>query len=156
MFNFFNSHPFPIFYFRSIYFRFVVKISYPILFEPILKDRIWGGEKLHTVLGKQKLCNSIGESWEVSNVPENVSIVANGAYKNSSLDDLIKAEVEDFLDHKNLNLDVPEFSELIPTAENIAIVIWKKLRLFIDKNKDLEVVLYETNRNYVSFKGEGI
>lgn len=69
------------------------------------------------------------------------------------LKNLIKVEIEDILDHKNLNIEIPEFAELNPTAENIAVYIWRKLRLHIDMKKDLEVVLYETPRNYVTFCG---
>jgi 6-pyruvoyltetrahydropterin/6-carboxytetrahydropterin synthase len=69
------------------------------------------------------------------------------------LKDLIKSEVEDSLDHKNLNLEVPEFKELNPTAENIAVVIWNKLRPHISGSKELEIVLYETPRNFVTFSG---
>ena len=69
------------------------------------------------------------------------------------LKDLIKSEIEDAFDHKNLNVEVPEFKELNPTAENIAVVIWNKLRPHIDKTKDLEVVLYETPRNFVTYYG---
>ena len=72
-------------------------IPYPMMFEPILKDRIWGGEKLHTVLGKQQISDSIGESWEISNVPDNVSLVSNGGYKGQSLEELIKTYPEDIL-----------------------------------------------------------
>ncbi len=69
------------------------------------------------------------------------------------LSDLIKEHIEDAFDHKNLNLDVPEFQDLNPTAENIVVVIWKKLRPFIDADKVLEVVLYETPRNFATYKG---
>ena len=69
------------------------------------------------------------------------------------LKDLIKAEVEDVFDHKNLNEQVPEFVNLNPTAENIAVVIWNKLRPHISSDKQLEVTLYETPRNYVHYKG---
>jgi 6-pyruvoyltetrahydropterin/6-carboxytetrahydropterin synthase len=69
------------------------------------------------------------------------------------LKDLIKEHVEDCFDHKNLNIEVPEFKSLNPTAENIAVVIWKKLRAYIDAALELEVVLYETPRNFVTFKG---
>ena len=69
------------------------------------------------------------------------------------LKDLIKEHVEDCFDHKNLNVEVPEFKSLNPTAENIAVVIWKKLRAHIDAALELEVVLYETPRNFVTFKG---
>ena len=69
------------------------------------------------------------------------------------LKDLIREEVEEYLDHRNLNLDVPEFKDLNPTAENIAMVIWNKLRPHIEGTKELEVVLYETPRNFVTFNG---
>ena len=71
-----------------------------------------------------------------------------------TISDLVKTLVEDAFDHKNLNLDVPEFQELNPTAENIAVVIWNKLRPHIANDKDLEIVLYETPRNFVTYKGE--
>ena len=66
---------------------------------------------------------------------------------------LIRDKVEDALDHKNLNEEVPEFRELNPTAENIAVVIWDKLRPHIPASCDLEITLYETPRNFVSYKG---
>lgn len=69
------------------------------------------------------------------------------------LKDLIKAEVEEAFDHKNLNIEVPDFKDLIPTAENIAVVIYQKLRPHISAENDIEVVLYETPRNFVTFKG---
>jgi len=69
------------------------------------------------------------------------------------LKDLIKDEIEETFDHKNLNIEVPEFKNLNPTAENIAVVIWNKLRPHIDKDKQLEVLLYETPRNFVTFSG---
>ena len=72
---------------------------------------------------------------------------------NKILSDLIKENVENAFDHKNLNLDVPDFANLNPTAENIAVVIWNKLRPQIDTNKELEITLYETPRNFVTYKG---
>ena len=66
---------------------------------------------------------------------------------------LIKEEIETALDHKNLNVEVPEFKKLNPTAENIAVVIWNKLRPHIQKEKELEVQLYETPRNFVTYSG---
>lgn len=70
------------------------------------------------------------------------------------LKELIYLEVEEAFDHKNLNVEVPEFKDLIPTAENIAVVIWNKLRTKIQESHDLEVTLYETPRNFVSYKGD--
>lgn len=67
------------------------------------------------------------------------------------LSDLIKAEITNRFDHKNLNLDTVEFKKLNPTAENIAIVIYDILRPLLDKNLDLQVRLYETPRNFVEY-----
>ena len=69
------------------------------------------------------------------------------------LKDIIKSEVEVAFDHKNLNLEVPEFKELNPTAENIVVVIYNKIRPHLNKDHDLEVTLYETPRNFVKFTG---
>ena len=69
------------------------------------------------------------------------------------LKDLIRSEVEDDFDHKNLNVEVPEFAELNPTTENIAVVIWDRLRPHIPKTMELEVVLFETPRNFVTYTG---
>jgi 6-pyruvoyltetrahydropterin/6-carboxytetrahydropterin synthase len=67
------------------------------------------------------------------------------------LSDLIKTEVLDRFDHKNLNIDVKEFENLNPTAENICIVIYELLRARIDKKFDLQIRLYETERNIVEY-----
>lgn len=67
------------------------------------------------------------------------------------LKDLIQVHVLDAFDHKNLNLDTEEFKTLNPTAENIAIVIWQRLRAQLDDTFDLTVRLYETERNFVEF-----
>ncbi|MFZ4671800.1 MAG: type I phosphomannose isomerase catalytic subunit [Flavobacterium sp.] len=62
---------------------------YPLQFEPILKERIWGGTKLKNYLNKPIMSNSTGESWEISTVENDVSVVSNGVYKGKSLNDLI-------------------------------------------------------------------
>ena len=67
------------------------------------------------------------------------------------LSDLIKKEVLEPFDHKNLNLDVKEFFQLNPTAENIAVVIYNKLRSQLDKKFELKIKLYETKRNIVIY-----
>jgi 6-pyruvoyltetrahydropterin/6-carboxytetrahydropterin synthase len=67
------------------------------------------------------------------------------------LSDLIKEEVLDRFDHKNLNLDTKEFKHLNPTAEHIAIVIYDLLRAKLDKDLELQIRLYETERNYVEY-----
>ena len=69
------------------------------------------------------------------------------------LKDLIKDHVEDALDHKNLNEQVEDFAALIPTAENIAVVIYNKLKPHLDSTMALEITLYETPRNFVTYSG---
>lgn len=69
------------------------------------------------------------------------------------LSDLIREEVEDRFDHKNLNLDTEEFKHLNPTAEHIAVVIWRLLRKRIANNLELKITLYETERNFVEYTG---
>lgn len=67
---------------------------------------------------------------------------------------IIKEEVEDYLDHKNLNLEVAEFKNLNPTAENISVVIWNRIRAKLNPKYELKVTLYETPRNFVEYRGE--
>ncbi len=70
------------------------------------------------------------------------------------LKDIIKTEIEDRFDHKNLNEDTVEFKNLIPTAENIVVVIWNLIKQKLNNNLELKVVLYETERNVVEYCGE--
>jgi len=67
------------------------------------------------------------------------------------LSDIVKKEIHQKFDHKNLNLDIEEFKHLNPTAENIAVVIYNILRPKIDAHLDLQIILYETPRNYVIY-----
>lgn len=70
------------------------------------------------------------------------------------LKDVIKEQVEDYMDHKNLNEQVPEFATLNPTAEHIAFVIYNRVKAALDPSLDLQITLYETPRNYVIYSGE--
>jgi len=67
------------------------------------------------------------------------------------LSDIIKAEIVNKFDHKNLNLDLEEFKNLNPTAENISIVIYTILREKLPKELELQIRLYETERNFVEY-----
>lgn len=67
---------------------------------------------------------------------------------------IIEVEVEDYLDHKNLNIDIEEFKNTNPTAENIVILIWNKIRAKLNADLELKVTLYETPRNFVEYDGE--
>ena len=67
---------------------------------------------------------------------------------------LIKSEIEDAFDHKNLNEEVKDFKKLNPTAENISVIIWNKLRKKIESRLELSITLYETPRNFVTYSGD--
>ena len=69
------------------------------------------------------------------------------------LKDIIRVEVEDAFDHKNLNEEVADFRDLNPTVENIAVVIWHRLRARLDKKYQLKIKLFETPRNFVEYTG---
>ncbi|WP_396172651.1 type I phosphomannose isomerase catalytic subunit [Flavobacterium sp.] len=73
------------------------KPLYPLTFESILKERIWGGSKLKKYLNKPITSENIGESWEVSTVPESISIVKNGSFKGKNLNELIDLYPEEIL-----------------------------------------------------------
>lgn len=70
------------------------------------------------------------------------------------LKNIIRNEVTDKFDHRNLNLDVPDFKDLIPTAENIAYVIWHKINKQIEDHLNLHITLYETERNFIEYDGK--
>jgi 6-pyruvoyltetrahydropterin/6-carboxytetrahydropterin synthase len=70
------------------------------------------------------------------------------------LKDVIRTEVSQRFDHKNLNLDVPDFEKLIPTAENIAYIAWHRIRAKLDDALKLHITLYETDRNFIEYDGQ--
>lgn len=114
----------------------------------------WSFEKNESVFGKCNNPRYHGHNYDlVVSVEGEIDQETGYVMDMKVLKDLIKAEVEDALDHKNLNEDVPDFKNLNPTAENIAVVIWNKLRPHIDQSKNLEIVLYETPRNFVTYSG---
>ncbi len=115
----------------------------------------WSDEKNFEVFGKCSNPNFHGHNYElIVAVTGEVDPETGFVMDLKRLKDLIYTEVETPFDHKNLNVEVGEFKSLNPTAENIAVVIWNKLRGKLRANLDLEVTLYETPRNYVSYKGE--
>ena len=114
----------------------------------------WDDTKNEAVFGKCSNPHFHGHNYElIVNVTGKIDPITGYVMDMKVLKDLIKVEVEDAFDHKNLNEQVPEFEDLIPTAENIAVVIYNKLLPHLDEDKSLEIVLYETPRNYVRFSG---
>tara|TARA_Y100000813_G_scaffold169564_1_gene132098 strand:- start:352 stop:762 length:411 start_codon:yes stop_codon:yes gene_type:complete len=115
----------------------------------------WSPEKNEAIFGKCNNPHFHGHNYElIVSVTGEVDPETGYVVDVKILKDYIKSEVEDAFDHKNLNLEVPEFKEKNPTAENIAIVIYNKLKLVLDPHLDIEVTLYETPRNFVSYSGK--
>ncbi|MEL0241166.1 MAG: 6-carboxytetrahydropterin synthase [Flavobacteriaceae bacterium] len=114
----------------------------------------WSFDKNQEVFGLCNNPNYHGHNYElIVSVTGEIDPITGYVMDMKVLKDLIKSEVENAFDHKNLNLEVPEFKEMNPTAENIAVVIYHKLRPHIEADKDIEVVLYETPRNFVTYSG---
>lgn len=115
----------------------------------------WSFEKNDNVFGLCNNPNYHGHNYElIANVTGEIDQETGFVIDVKILKDIIKAEVEEAFDHKNLNLDVPEFKDLNPTAENIVVIIYNKLKAKLDSKFDLEVVLYETPRNFVAYSGK--
>ncbi|MCC9137920.1 6-pyruvoyl tetrahydropterin synthase family protein [Pontibacter silvestris] len=114
----------------------------------------WSDKENADVFGKCSNPNYHGHNYELTvklsgPVDEDTGYV----YDMKELSLLVRQEVVEPFDHKNLNLDTEEFKQLNPTVENIATVIWNKLRKKISKEYDLAVTLYETERNFVEYNG---
>ena len=115
----------------------------------------WDGQKNNDVFGKCNNPNFHGHNYELEvGVTGEVNPVTGYLIDIKKLKTIMKEEVEDYLDHKNLNLDVPEFKDINPTMENIAIFIWNKLRDKLEDDFKISVTLYETPRNYAVYNGE--
>ena len=112
----------------------------------------WTNEKNDAVFGKCNNPNYHGHNYEIV-----VTVVGEPdpetgyVYDMKVLSDLINTHVLKQFDHKNLNLDTAYFKDLNPTAENIAVVIWRILRQQIDNQYELKIKLYETERNFVEY-----
>jgi 6-pyruvoyltetrahydropterin/6-carboxytetrahydropterin synthase len=112
----------------------------------------WSNEKNDAVFGKCNNPNYHGHNYElVIKVTGEVDPETGYVIDTKELSKIIRREVIHKFDHKNLNLDVEEFRQLNPTAENIAITAWKLLRGCIDSRYELKIILYETERNFVEF-----
>ena len=112
----------------------------------------WSDEKNKAFFGKCNNPNYHGHNYDLEvMVTGEIDPQSGYLIDMKDLSDLIKKEVLEPFDHKNLNLDVKEFFQLNPTAENIAVVIYNKLRTQLDKKFELKIKLYETKRNIVIY-----
>ncbi len=112
----------------------------------------WDNDKNNEVFGKCNNPNYHGHNYELEvKIIGEPDIETGYVIDLKKLSDIIKENVLDRFDHKNLNLDTKFFTDLNPTVENIAIVIYKIMREKIDAKLDLKIRLYETDRNFVEY-----
>jgi len=117
-----------------------------------LYNEAWDYSKNEMVFGKCALPNYHGHNYEMEvKVTGEPDKETGYVIDLKLLSDIIRREVVQRFDHKNLNLDTEEFKNLNPTAENIVVVIYKLLRPYVDGRFDLQVRLYETPRNFVEY-----
>ncbi|WOI22843.1 6-pyruvoyl trahydropterin synthase family protein [Nonlabens ulvanivorans] len=115
----------------------------------------WNDQKNAAIFGKCNNPNFHGHNYDLEvGVTGEVDPETGYLIDLKILKDVIKSEVEDAFDHKNLNIEVPDFKTLNPTVENIAYVIYNKIKAKLDSKYDIEIKLYETERNFVVYKGE--
>ena len=119
-----------------------------------LHNKNWSDEKNQKIFGKCNYENYHGHNYElIVSVTGKINPETGYVIDMGELKKIIKNEIEERLDHKNLNLDVPYFSNIIPSAENICIYIYDIIRDNIDSQFKLSVRLYETPRNFVEYSG---
>ena len=119
-----------------------------------LHNKNWSDEKNQKIFGKCNYQNYHGHNYElIVSVTGKINPETGYVIDMGELKKIIKNEIEERLDHKNLNLDVPHFSNIIPSAENICIYIYDILKDNIDSQFKLSVRLYETPRNFVEYSG---
>jgi len=119
-----------------------------------LHNKNWSDEKNQKIFGKCNYQNYHGHNYElIVSVTGKINPETGYVIDMGELKKIIKNEVEERLDHKNLNLDIPHFSNTIPSAENICIYIYDILKDNIDSQFKLSVRLYETPRNFVEYSG---
>ena len=120
-----------------------------------LHNKNWSDEKNHKVFGKCNYQNYHGHNYElIVSVTGKINPETGYVMDMGELKKIIKNEIEERLDHKNLNLDIPHFLNNIPSAENICIYIYNILRNNIDAQYKISIRLYETPRNFVEYSGQ--
>lgn len=120
-----------------------------------LHNKNWSDNKNVEIFGKCNNPNFHGHNYEL-HVKITGEIDPDTGYilDTKLLKEIIEKEITARFDHKNLNLDTEEFKNLIPTVENMAVVIYNILLSKIGSNKKLKIKLYETERNYIEYYGE--
>jgi 6-pyruvoyltetrahydropterin/6-carboxytetrahydropterin synthase len=114
----------------------------------------WDDRKNLEVFGLCSLPNYHGHNYDlIVKLTGEINPETGYVFDLKTLKEIVDENIISRYDHKNLNLDVIEFQHLIPSAENIAVTIWNKLRARIPEDYSIHIVLYETERNFVEYSG---
>jgi len=117
-----------------------------------LYNKNWSFEKNHEIFGLCNNPNYHGHNYElIVKVTGEIDPDTGYVIDLKIIKDIVKDEVVERFDHRNLNLDTEEFKHLNPTVENIAVVIYDIIREKLDNKYDLQIKLYETERNFVEY-----
>lgn len=117
-----------------------------------LHNPAWSDERNQQVFGKCNNPNFHGHNYDLEvKVTGHINPDTGYVMDAKLLSDIVKREVLERFDHKNLNLDVAEFKALNPTAENISVVIYDLIKKHLSPDVELKIKLYETRRNVVEY-----
>ncbi|WP_185873179.1 6-pyruvoyl trahydropterin synthase family protein [Blattabacterium cuenoti] len=117
-----------------------------------LFNNLWDKKKNARFFGK--CYNDHGHNYKyIVSVKGEVDPITGFVINLNELKNILDKNIKEYFDHKNINLELKEFETIIPTLENIAIVIWKKIKNKISSKFELKIILYETENNFVEYDG---
>ncbi|AER40724.1 MAG: 6-carboxytetrahydropterin synthase [Flavobacteriales bacterium] len=119
-----------------------------------LYNNHWNRHKNIETFGKCAYLNYHGHNYEyIVSITGEVDPETGFVFSIQKLKNLLREEIEVIFDHKNINLDIKEFSVINPTTENIVIFIWNRINQKINPHLDLKITLYETTKNFAEYNG---
>ena len=120
-----------------------------------LYNKNWNYKKNIDTFGKCAYLNYHGHNYKyIASITGEINIETGFVLNLQKLKNILQEEIEEYFDHKNINLDLKEFYSVNPTVENIVIFMWKKIKKKICTNLDLKMTLYETENNFVEYDGK--
>ncbi|WP_185859753.1 6-pyruvoyl trahydropterin synthase family protein [Blattabacterium cuenoti] len=114
----------------------------------------WDYHKNIEIFGKCAYLNYHGHNYEyIVSLTGKINPETGFVFSLQKLKNILYEEIEELFDHKNINLDIKDFSTINPTAENIVIFLWNRIKMKISSNLHLKITLYETKKNFVEYDG---
>ncbi|WP_185849086.1 6-pyruvoyl trahydropterin synthase family protein [Blattabacterium cuenoti] len=120
-----------------------------------LYNNRWDYQKNVDTFGKCAYLNYHGHNYEyIVSITGEINTETGFVFNLQKLKHILSDEIEKFFDHKNINLDIKEFSSINPTIENVVIFMWNQINKRISSNLNLKITLYETKNNFVEYEGK--